>query len=375
MLVIDVIGAKHGDCLIISYGDEDAPRRILVDGGPPGVYRRHLRPRLMEIMSEIGDQRPVEFELAMVSHVDQDHIKGLLELTNEMIREEGSSRDPARIKRFWHNSFSDITGGTEPATLTATVDAIVASSNAGGRPPFSGLDGSDGRAAHILAGIDQGRQLRDNLVELGLDGNRPFDGKMVLQGKVLILEGMNLEIIGPDVNRLTKLQQEWNPSLSPTQIAAFADKSIANLSSIVVLAECEGKKILLTGDARGDDIMDWLKNTGHLEDGGTFHVDVLKMPHHGSDNNIAPSFFKAVTADVYLYCGDGKHDNPEPATLRMMREAREGNNYKVVFSNFIEMEHEAKQDGFLAEIAALKASEISVSARDHDEHALVLKLV
>ena len=374
MFAIDVIGAKHGDCLIISYGDAANPRRILVDGGPPGTYKRHLRPRLMEIKEERGNDGPVEFELAMISHVDQDHIKGLLDLTKEMIKEEGSSRDPARIKRFWHNSFSDITGGTEPATLTATVDAIVASSNAGTRPPFPDLDGSDGRAAHILAGIGQGRQLRDNLIELGLDGNRPFDGKMVLQGKSVELGGIKLDILGPDVARLTHLQQEWNPSLSPTQIAAFTDRSIANLSSIVVLAECEGKTILLTGDARGDDIMDWLNDAGHLTDGGSFHVDVLKMPHHGSDNNVSPSFFKAVTADVYLYCGDGKHDNPEPATLKMMREARGADAYKVAFSNFIEMQHANKQDDFVAELKALKDAGIVVNARDSDEHALILKL-
>ena len=39
------------------------------------------------------------------------------------------------------------------------------------------------------------------------------------------------------------------------ELAAFSDSSVANLSSIVVLAECGGKTMMLTGDARGDDII------------------------------------------------------------------------------------------------------------------------
>jgi len=36
------------------------------------------------------------------------------------------------------------------------------------------------------------------------------------------------------------------------EAAAFIDRSPYNLSSIVVLAESDNKKILLTGDGRGD---------------------------------------------------------------------------------------------------------------------------
>jgi hypothetical protein len=39
-------------------------------------------------------------------------------------------------------------------------------------------------------------------------------------------------------------------------IAAMADRSIPNLSSIMILAEAdEGKKILFTGDGRGDHLL------------------------------------------------------------------------------------------------------------------------
>jgi hypothetical protein len=60
---------------------------------------------------------------------------------------------------------------------------------------------------------------------------------------------------------------------------------------------------ILTGDARGDKILEGLELVGLLEKGGNMHVDVLKVPHHGSDNNMAPIFFTRVTADHYVFSG------------------------------------------------------------------------
>jgi hypothetical protein len=259
--------------------------------------------------------------------------------------------------------------------LTAAVDAVVASAEAGGLPPFAALQASDGRAQGILAGIGQGRALRDNLVTLGLDGNRPFNDTLVMQGKATSIRGMKLTVVGPDRARLGDLQQKWNPSLDPSEIAEIADTSVANLSSIVVLMTFDGKTVLLTGDARGDDIVEWLEGSQLKSADKPFHVDVLKMPHHGSNRNVDEAFFKAVTADIYLYCGDGRHDNPDHDTLTMVREARGADaNYSVVLSNEIEMEHSGNQPPFDAELVALEAAGIPVRIRDPDTHFISIEL-
>ena len=49
---------------------------------------------------------------------------------------------------------------------------------------------------------------------------------------------------------------------------------------------------------------------------------MLKVPHHGSDNNMETIFFERVTADHYVFSGDGEHGNPERETLEMLLEAR-----------------------------------------------------
>ena len=50
--------------------------------------------------------------------------------------------------------------------------------------------------------------------------------------------------------------------------------------------------MLLTGDARGDKILEGMELAGLLEKDGKRHVDILKVPHHGSDNNMETIFFK-----------------------------------------------------------------------------------
>ena len=45
----------------------------------------------------------------MVSHVDDDHIQGILDLTRELTADP--NKQPfVRVQSLWHNSFDDIIG-------------------------------------------------------------------------------------------------------------------------------------------------------------------------------------------------------------------------------------------------------------------------
>jgi beta-lactamase superfamily II metal-dependent hydrolase len=107
---------------------------------------------------------------------------------------------------------------------------------------------------------------------------------------------------------------------------------VYNLSSIVVLAEQARKRMLLTGDALGRDILDGLENTELLKR-GVIDVDVLKLPHHGSDRNVDTDFFRRVRADHYVISANGKHGNPDTPTLDMILEARGSRKITLWFTN------------------------------------------
>ena len=103
--------------------------------------------------------------------------------------------------------------------------------------------------------------------------------------------------------------------------AANLDRSVFNLSSIVVLARSGDRTLLLTGDARSDDVITGLEDAELLGD-GPLRVDVLKLPHHGSIRNVDAVFFERVRARHYVISADGRDGNPEDETLALLCDAR-----------------------------------------------------
>ena len=194
-------------------------------------------------------------------------------------------------------------------------------------------------AADAFFGVKEGNRLRILAKKLKLPLNKGFKDDLVMLetatqpskfGK-LTLQRCRPEPGEPGcasrrVDGLARQGREANGSNAATM--ANADKSVPNLSSIVLLAECDGKTILLTGDARSDHILDGLKQAGVLTD-GKLHVDVLKVAHHGSDRNDTAKFFKTVTADTYVISANGKDDNPDYETLKWIVEAAHSAGRKI----------------------------------------------
>src|SRR5690606_39540676 len=99
MFRIDLLPAEYGDALGIEYGSGAAPHRVLIDCGTSAVFPR-IRDRILSL--------PVEdrhFELLVVTHVDLDHIGGVLALLNE--------REALQVSfgEIWFNGFVHLTPG------------------------------------------------------------------------------------------------------------------------------------------------------------------------------------------------------------------------------------------------------------------------
>jgi beta-lactamase superfamily II metal-dependent hydrolase len=344
---LDVMRAKKGDCLIVHYGSEDDPKLLMIDGGPAGVYQKHLRPRLQQIMTARDLTAPLEVEMLMVSHVDDDHIHGVLDLVSEL-----KNADEAQVPRFirisnvWHNSFENVIGAVPEQLKNALETKSATASTAGELPDFT-LDIDENAetiesSLKVLSSVTQGQQLgKDVKSVLEAIPNIYFDEQLVVADEnteALDMEnGLFFTVIGPmlpELKELWKAQQKWLEDLAAEGktaedvLSAYMDKSVPNLSSLVVLAEVEGKKMLLTGDARGDKIIAGLELVGLLED-GRIEVDVLKAPHHGSSNNLEKDFFEKVIAHHYVFSGNGEHGNPERESLEWLWDARGDADYVV----------------------------------------------
>jgi hypothetical protein len=342
---LDVVRARKGDCLLLHYGTAETPGLVLIDGGPAGVYRPHLLPRLRAVATArgLGEEEPVPIDVLMVSHVDDDHINGILEMTRAMRdADEAQRARPAEIFGLWHNGFDDVIGNRPEELLSGLARRFGPASTEGELPDDLDLD-DDGRDAkdvraslQVLSSIKQGAQLRRDAEFLELEVNADFGGELIVAREgteaVPLDDELAFTVAGPLIAEIEALQEKhdaWLKELAkegktPEDVlTAYVDASVANLSSLVFLAASGGRTMLLTGDARGDKVLDGLRLVGLLgPDADTLHVDVLKVPHHGSEHNVETDFFRRVTADHYVFSGDGVHGNPERATFEMLLAAR-----------------------------------------------------
>ena len=330
MFEIQALKAKHGDCLLLHWDHENERRLALIDGGPAGVFDEFLRPALIKLADT---KNRLRIDLIMLSHIDDDHVNGLLDLAHKLEMQDGDLPD-IRVANIWHNSLEelldkDLTGGTAASVLASAQQTVVL-----GLPK----DVCNEQAAEfyrnmVLASVKQGQQLHGYAVRLGWQQNRGFTNPpLVLShsgANKKRFAGLSLTIVAPALEEVERLRDEWVLKRDEQVTAAYRDRSVFNLSSIVVLVEKDGKSLLLTGDARGDHIIAGLKRCGRLVN-GKIHVDVLKLPHHGSKNNVETAFYNTVTANHYIVSGDQvRFPNPSRESMEWLRESQGDREYRV----------------------------------------------
>jgi glyoxylase-like metal-dependent hydrolase (beta-lactamase superfamily II) len=304
MFKLHAVQAAFGDCLILEYGDAAQPRFVLIDGGPAHTYQSHLKPVVQRLLSQRG-----QLELAVLSHVDNDHVIGLLDLFGDLQAQAQAGRSRLAVRALWHNAFSQTIGRELDETILREV------------PDLSAWAPDLADPLDVVArGIAEGDHLQRGATALGVPINPGFPGGVVVTeaGTAHSAQDLSIHVLGPSQKALERLRKQWQAWLERPRdrdLGPGKDQSVPNLSSIMLLAETGGARTLLPGDGRADEIVDGLKASGAWQTGDTFHVDLLKLPHHGSARNATPGFFRAIQADRYLICADGTNGNPDPLTL------------------------------------------------------------
>jgi beta-lactamase superfamily II metal-dependent hydrolase len=317
MFAIEMLPALDGDCLLIEYGSPESPRRILIDGGPIGGAKA-----LAERIERIGEPGEREFELLVVTHLDSDHIAGMLKLLK-------APPEGFHAKQAWFNAYPQLAPGMLGAKEGEFL-AVHFNHEDSLRPGY--WNGAFSRGA---VGSPRGQDLRT----VELDG------------------GFKLTVLAPDEKALAKLRDEWEDVVSKyfepgdidaTEEALKKDKryrpgylggvnvneladepfredtSVANGSSIVLLAEYEGHRCLLAADTFPSTIMAALSR---LDDrhGSRLNLSLVKVPHHGSMKNNSKDLYRVIDCPRYLISTDGsKHCHPHPQGVARILATKRG---------------------------------------------------
>ncbi len=99
-----------------------------------------------------------------------------------------------------------------------------------------------------------------------------------------------------------------------TVLCVYSDEPDENDRSAVVMAECGGKRFLLTGDA-GKAAEERL-----IESGVDLKADVLKLGHHGSATATTDAFLNAVSPEIaVISCGATRSSTPADSVIRKLK--------------------------------------------------------
>lgn len=325
MLRIEMLPATCGDCLWIEYGEGKGLHRILIDGGTAGS----VKPLVAKIKELPEGER--EFELLVVTHVDGDHIAGVLKLLE-------TPKLGVRINEIWFNAYRHLIEAGE------------------GFGPVQGERLSDG----VVAGkVGWNAKFNEHAVAVPDRGALPVKK---LPG------GLELVVLGPTREKLRLLKPVWieackeahikpgkarrvpvppglevfgPPNVDVLAATAFEeDAAAANGSSIVLLLRYKGTSVLLGADGHPTVIAAGLKRYANGD--ARVKLDAYKVAHHGSHHNMSKDLLDLIDCRTYLFSSNGsrfKHPSPD-AVARAVKYGSNGKdptrlvfNYRTQFND------------------------------------------
>jgi beta-lactamase superfamily II metal-dependent hydrolase len=336
-ITVKIFPALNGDCFLITTGETN----ILIDGGYVNTYNEFLKPNLIEMASK-GEK----LSLLVVSHIDADHISGIIKFI-----EENETEKIIPVQNIWHNAFRHIQQDEQ-------IDTTIKEEKIFNDIKREELSGS---ATNVSA--KQGSSLASILLKYKYQWNTQFHGNAVsLDHKNSITVGeFTVNLLSPNQTKLESLQKYWrkelykNGYLDTSHTDGFwddafefllaqdkeelkyksktisyknnidfdklkggpftPDTSPTNGSSISLILQVGDKKMLFLGDSHSDLVESELKK--HLSTKGfPIYFDLVKLSHHGSFSNNSPGLLELIDSDKWIISSNGKiHNHPDIETL------------------------------------------------------------
>ena len=299
LIELQMFPGQDGDCLLLTYGDQSRTRRVMIDGGRAATY-----PLIKPKLTELGGER---IDVLVITHVDQDHILGVLSLFDD-------PEPPVEFLDIWFNGFDQLNDNQFES--------------------FGPVDGERFTAILTDRQLPWNKAFKGCAIEVGRP-QFPFDDEA------------EFRIVAPDRTLLQNLIPTWTrecaksgliPGVDPErpepgdsferfgaldvaavrQLAASQfkpDTSKANMTSIGFLFEYDDTRILFTGDGDVPRLIASLRPMAEQE-GGRVRIDALKVPHHGSGQNISRELLEIIDCKRYLISTSGvRYAHPDDVAM------------------------------------------------------------
>lgn len=309
---INFLQAFNGDSIIIHFENEGVTRHILIDGGPGSTYMQKGRRGKLEyndLKKEIESikNKGEHVDLLILTHVDDDHIGGILKWFE-------TDKDALElVRKIWFNSGRTIKNEFEN-DKTQEYD--------------NSIEFSD--STSLNTSIRQGVKFEDKIK------SKPniWDEKVIEAEQMLSLYGIDFKILSPDRERLNALLGKWELE-RPESIDTSAslndydrtllqlieedvfeeDTSRHNGSSISFVLSYNDKNYLFLADSFPSVIISSLKKLGCSEQ-SPLECEFVKVSHHGSKANNSYELLKLISSKKFIISTNGaKHSHPNKQFL------------------------------------------------------------
>lgn len=290
---VRILQANHGDCILVTHEGPDGVFNLLIDGGNAATFKYGSPPIRKGALCIVLDELKAKgqhIDLAILTHIDDDHIGGLL----RAFKAPGYLSD--MVKSVWFNSSRLITDHFNAPAIPAN-DLYLSSDS----PETS---------------VRQGKLFETLLDEIGCDR-----APLVMAGQTIQNGPFTFTILSPNEEKLQKLLCVWPREKSPAETSretdyalsfeeilandSFeADKSIPNGSSIAFILQADDKTMLFLGDAHDGAVTSMLRTLGYRAD-SKLSVDLVKVSHHGSQYNTSREFLELVASDRFMISSNG----------------------------------------------------------------------
>ncbi len=297
---VTALPAFYGDAFWVSYGTKEHCRHLIIDGGTATVSA---------IIDQIANNLPKEekvIELLVVTHVDSDHIGGILKFLQQ-------EKLPAKIKQIWFNAYKHLASAEElkDERLGGKMGEKLSIAIGKHKIPWNT---SFNEGPVVLP-----NGLKETLPEIILDGDlklillspsaeklaayKPFWEAEVKKAGLIPGYGGKEQAVESTLEGLERMGAT-NESIEELAAQGYMpDKSKGNGSSIAFMAEFEGRRVLFSGDAHPDVILSSLRRYGTEK----VKIDLVKVSHHGSTGNTGFEIIEAIDCKNYLLSTNHSH--------------------------------------------------------------------
>jgi len=293
---IKFLKAGSGDSILIQHNSKN----IVIDGGNDSK----------SLISEVDKiiQANQVIDLLIVTHHDDDHIKGIIELV-KYIDKHTSVKCSDFFKEVLFNSPNKILQKKDKNNYLSYKQAF------------------DLEELLVKNNINwNGCNEESNSIE--------FDG-LVLNFLSPTRVDLESYAMSAGAYLTSDFKSDWESPLHKLDKHINDDSldvSNPNRSSVVIMIRCEEKQILLPGDVtpnRLDEILHKLIGTAT-----SFNFDLIKLPHHGSYRSLSETILKKINCNNFVISANGKKKNlPNKRTFLKIFKYMDRSNKKTV--NFL----------------------------------------